>query len=148
MMVKIAKSIGRPVDEWIGASPDSKVPPRVQLRILRRFSSKCYLTSIIIADGQKFDLEHIKPLEEGGEHRESNLAPVLRLAHEIKTAAERKRQAKADNAAKRAHGLHEPRSKLQSRNDLRGPEKPRDRPRVDKSALAPLPRRVCGVIVE
>lgn len=147
-MTKIAKAQGRSVEEWIGASPDAKVPPRVQLRVLRRFNNKCYLTSIIIADGQKFDLEHIRPLEEGGEHRESNLAPVLRLAHEIKTAVERKRQAKADNSAKRAHGLHEPRCKLRSRNDLVTPEKVRDRPRIDKSALAPLPRRVCGMIIE
>jgi hypothetical protein len=63
------------------------------------------LTQIIIADGQTFDLEHVRSLEDGGENRESNLVPVLRLPHEIKTAAERKRQAKADRIAKRAHGL-------------------------------------------
>ncbi|WP_457797586.1 HNH endonuclease [Methylocystis sp. S23] len=72
---KIAKATGRSVNEWIGKSPDAKVPDRVRLRILRRFEGKCYLTKILIADGQAFDLEHIKPLEEGGEHREGISRP-------------------------------------------------------------------------
>jgi len=102
---KIAKARGRSVTEWVGKTPDAKVPAHVRLRILRRFEGKCYLTGILIADGQAFDLEDIRPLEEGGERRESNLAPVLRLPHEVKTAAERKRQAKADRQAKAAHGM-------------------------------------------
>lgn len=118
-------------------TPDAKVPAHVRLRILRRFEGKCYLTKIIIADGQQFDLEHLKPLEEGGEHRESNLAPVLRLAHEIKTAAERKRQAKADRVAKKAHGLTAPKQKIQSAGFAKS-EKSRA---IDRSSLPPLPRR-------
>lgn len=112
---KIAKARGRAVAEWIGKTPDAKVPAHVRLRILRRFEGKCYLTGILIADGQAFDLEDIKPLEEGGERRESNLAPVLRLPHEVKTAAERKRQAKADRQAKAAHGMRPaPKRQIQS----------------------------------
>jgi len=129
-MSKLEKAQGRSVDEWEGASPDAKVPMRVRLRILRRFENKCYLTSIIIADGQSFDLEHIKPLEEGGRHAESNLAPVLRLPHEIKTAAERKRQAKADRVAKRAHGLVETKQKIPNRGF----------PDTGKPAREPKPR--------
>jgi hypothetical protein len=59
---KIAKARGRAVAEWIGKTPDAKVPAHVRLRILRRFSGKCYLTGIMIADGQAFDLEDIRPL--------------------------------------------------------------------------------------
>lgn len=103
---KLAKSHGRSVDEWIGKNADAKVPPHVRLRILRRFNSTCQLSFIKIADGQSFDLEHVRSLEDFPDgHRESNLVPVLRLAHEIKTAAERKRQAKADRIAKRSHGI-------------------------------------------
>ena len=130
---KIAKAEGRSVTEWIGASPDAKVPARVKLRILRRFGGKCYLTQILIADGQAFDLEHVRPLEEGGEHRESNLAPVLRLPHEVKTQAERKRQAKADRVAKKAHGLTQPKAKIQSK----GFEPSAKTPRIVKQPLAP-----------
>jgi hypothetical protein len=64
--LKIAKARGRAVVEWIGKTPDAKVPAHVRLRILRRFEGKCYLTGILIADGQSFDLEDIRPLEEGG----------------------------------------------------------------------------------
>lgn len=133
---KIAKAQGRSVTEWVGKTPDAKVPDSVRLRILRRAESKCYLTGILIADGQAFDLEHVKPLEEGGEHRESNLRPVLRLPHELKTAAERKRAAKADRIAKRAHGLAPARKKIESRGFDKA-ERPR---KIDKSALPPLGR--------
>lgn len=130
---KIAKAEGRSVTEWVGKTPDAKVPARVKLRILRRFNGKCYLTGILIADGQTFDLEHIKPLEEGGEHRESNMAPVLRLPHEVKTQAERKRQAKADRVAKKAHGLTGPKAEIKSR----GFEPSGKTPRIVKQSLPP-----------
>lgn len=132
---KIEKAEGRSVPEWIGKTPDAKVPAGVRLRILRRFKSKCQLSGILIAEGQGFDLEHVKPLEEGGEHRESNLVPVLRLPHEIKTAAERKRQAKADRIAKKSHGLVEPKTKIKSR----GFEPSAKPTRIQKLSLPPRP---------
>lgn len=146
---KIAKAQGRSVTEWRGTTPDAKVPASVRLRILRRAGGKCSLTGILIADGQAFDLEHVKPLEEGGEHAESNLVPVLRLAHEIKSAAERKRQAKADRIAKKAHGIgSEKRRAIQS-----APFPQADRPskitkgaKIEKRPLSelPLPRLMRG----
>ena len=136
---KIAKATGRSVTEWQGSSPDAKVPDSVRLRILRRADHKCSLTGIIIADGQSFDLEHVKPLEEGGLHAESNLVPVLRVAHEIKTAAERKRQAKADRIAKAAHGMRPaPKRPIESAGFAK--VQPRAG-KIDKSALGTLPRR-------
>lgn len=111
---RIAKSQGRSVAEWRGRTPDAMPPDNVRLRILRRFGNKCALTSIIIADGQKFDLDHIVRIEDGGENRESNMQPVLRLPHEVKTAAERKRQAKADRIAKKGHGLEPEKKEIKS----------------------------------
>ncbi len=131
---KIAKARGRAVTEWVGKTPDAKVPAHVRLRILRRFESKCYLTGILIADGQAFDLEDIRPLEEGGERRESNLAPVLRLPHEVKTAAERKRQAKADRIAKAAHGMKPAPARPIANRGFPPAEK---RARIEKQALPP-----------
>jgi 5-methylcytosine-specific restriction endonuclease McrA len=132
---RIAKAQGRSVAEWIGKTPDATPPAGVRLRILRRFDRKCQLTGIIIADGQPFDLEHEKPLEEGGENRERNLVPVLRLPHEVKTAAEKKRQAKADRIAKQAHHLRPaPKKKIQSR----GFDKVEKLRKIDKSLLGPL----------
>ncbi len=133
--MKIAKTQGRSVREWIGETGDAMPPATVRLRILRRFNRTCQLTGVIIADGQPFDLEHKKPLEDGGENRESNLVPVLRLPHELKTAAEKKRQAKADRLAKRAHGLlPSPKKKIHSR----GFGKIEKQRKIDKSVLGPL----------
>lgn len=139
-MTKIAKAQGRSVKEWVGKSADDKPPPRVYLRVLRRQGGKCALSGILIADGQKFDLDHITRVEDGGENREGNLQAVLRLPHEIKTAAERKRQAKADRLAKAAHGLKpEGAQTLQSAGFRKFEKPPRNGAvKIDKSALAPL----------
>jgi len=131
---RIAKAQGRSVPEWCAKSPDDPVPKHVRLRVLRRFDNKCYLTGILIADGQPFDMEDIVPLEEGGMRRESNLAPALRLPHEVKTAAERKRQAKADRVAAKGHGIApEPARKIESR----GFAKTDKTPRIEKTPLPP-----------
>lgn len=137
---KIAKAKGRPVTEWSSDNPETMPPPRVRLRILRRYENKCGLTGIIIADGQQFDLDHVKPLEEGGEHTESNLMPVLRLPHEIKTAAEKKRQAKADRQAKAAHRMKpEGANKIESKGFDRFAKAPKaGAERIDKSAVSSL----------
>ena len=134
--MKIAKANGRSVTEWSSTNPDAKIPERVKLRVLRRNENKCFLTGILIADGQPFDCDHRVPLEEGGANAESNLVPVLRLPHEVKTAAERKRQAKADRIAKAAHGMRPaPKRPIQSR----GFAPSEKRPRIEKQALAPRP---------
>jgi len=102
---RISKANGRSVAEWIGKTPDAKPPPRVLLRILRRHKGKCYLTHVEIRDGDEWDAEHILALEDGGENRESNLAPALKAPHKVKSAEERKRRAKADAASKAAFGI-------------------------------------------
>jgi hypothetical protein len=132
---KIAKARGRAVAEWSSTNPDAKVPAHVRLRILRRFHSTCQLTFIKIADGQAWDIEHVKSLEDFPEgHRESNMVPVLRLPHEVKTAAERKRQAKADRQAKAAHGMRPaPKRPIQSAGFATSEKAPR----ITKQALPP-----------
>lgn len=121
---KIPKAVGRSVAEWIGKTPDAKIPPRIVLRVLRRAGNTCALTGLTIVDGQPYDIDHIKRLEDGGEHRESNLQPVLKAPHAVKTAVERKNAAKADRAAKRAHGLVETKAKIANRGFPKsGPER-------------------------
>lgn len=105
---------GRSVKEWIGSSPDAKVPPRVQLRIFERYGGRCYLTGQKINPGDKWELEHISALANGGQHRERNLAPALVEPHKIKTAADRKIKAKRDRAKKKRYGI------VKTRNPLPG----------------------------
>jgi 5-methylcytosine-specific restriction endonuclease McrA len=93
--------MGRKVKEWIGKTPDAKVPPRVRLRILRAYDGCCYLSGRPIAPGEPWELEHKVALILGGEHREANLAPALTEFHKAKTAAEMKVKAKTDAIAKK-----------------------------------------------
>jgi 5-methylcytosine-specific restriction protein A len=143
-MPKIAKSQGRSVEEWIGKKPGSKIPDRVKLRIWRRENGCCYLTGAKIMPGDAFEYEHKKRIEDGGENRESNIFLALKEPHKRKSAEERKCAKKADATAKRHIGIGEPRTRLKGR-PFPKPDKPAAK--IDKGALPPLPRRVCGVVV-
>lgn len=76
----------RSVPEWIGATPDTPVPPRVRLRVFEAHNGLCHLTGLKITGADAWDMDHVKALANGGENRESNLAPALRKAHRVKTA--------------------------------------------------------------
>lgn len=77
---------GRSVPEWVGATPDSSVPPRVRLRVFERANGVCHLSGRKIRAGDLWECDHVKALKNGGENRESNLAPALKDAHREKTA--------------------------------------------------------------
>ena len=56
-----------------------------------------------------WELEHILALCNGGEHRESNMAPALVAPHTDKTRADRRLKAKNDRVRKKHLGLKKPR---------------------------------------
>lgn len=95
----------RAVAEWISKTPDAKVPPHVRLRIFRTHNGRCHLTGRKITPADAWDLEHIVALINGGEHRESNLAPALRDKHRPKTAEDVKLKAHGDRAEMRRLGI-------------------------------------------
>lgn len=107
---------GRSIPEWIGATPDAKIPPRVRLRIWERHEGRCHITHRKIQAGEAWDCEHIKALCNGGEHRESNLAPALKQPHREKTTRDRKIKAKTDRIRKRHLGIRKPSSFACSRD--------------------------------
>jgi len=83
----------RSVPEWIGGTPDAKVPPRVRLRIFERHDGRCHRTGLKLRPGH-WQLDHVIALANGGEHRESNLAPISTEAHREKTREDVKVKAK------------------------------------------------------
>lgn len=106
----------RSIPEWIGSTPDAKIPPRVRLRIFEREGGRCYLSGRKIMPGDQWDLDHRQALCNGGEHRESNLFPALREPHREKTAADVSTRAKTDRIRKKHLGLWPaPSRKLQGR---------------------------------
>lgn len=76
----------RSLPEWIGKTDDAPIPPRVQLRVFERFHGRCQCgCNRKIATGEAWELDHVKALINGGEHRESNLQPLLKEHHKAKT---------------------------------------------------------------
>lgn len=96
---------GRSVPEWIGATPDAAIPPRVRLRVFEAHGGICHLSGRKIMPGDLWDLDHVRALINGGEHRESNLAPALRDKHREKTAVDVALKAKTDRIAKKHLGI-------------------------------------------
>ena len=95
---------GRDIPEWIGAKPDTHVPLHVRDRIFARAKGRCHISGRKIMPGERWEVEHIKPLSMGGEHREANLAPALAFEHRAKTAEEATDRAKADRMRRKANG--------------------------------------------
>lgn len=97
--------MSRSVPEWIGKTPDAKVPPRVRLRVFESHGGRCHLSGRLIRPGDRWELEHIIALSCGGEHREYNLAPALVAPHKEKTKEDVKVKAKIDKIKKKHLGL-------------------------------------------
>ncbi|MBS1725004.1 MAG: HNH endonuclease [Armatimonadetes bacterium] len=85
---RITAPVGRSTKEWIGSTPDAKVPAYVRARVFDRAKGICHISGRKIEAGERWDLEHIIALRDGGQHRESNLAPALADKHLLKTAKE------------------------------------------------------------
>lgn len=103
----------RSVPEWIGKTPDTKIPDRVKLRIWEREGGRCWLSGRKIMPGEPYDFDHKVALINGGEHRESNLFPALRDKHRAKTAEDVAEKAKT-YAVRSKHVLPSQPSKWQS----------------------------------
>ena len=80
--------MARSVEEWIGKTDDSKIPGRVRLRVFDRHNGICHISGRKISAGEAWQCDHIVALANGGEHRESNLAPALTEPHKDKTKSD------------------------------------------------------------
>jgi 5-methylcytosine-specific restriction protein A len=100
----------RAVDEWIGKNDDEQIPRRVRARVFERYQGRCYLSGALIPAGSQWDIDHVVALANGGEHRESNLAPVLKDKHKEKTKADVKIKSKTARMRAKHIGLKKPRT--------------------------------------
>lgn len=75
----------RSVPEWIGKTDDEAIPLRVRIRVFERYHAHCYRSGRPIRVGDRWALDHIIALANGGQHRETNLAPILLDSHKAKT---------------------------------------------------------------
>lgn len=124
--------MSRALPEWIGSTPDARVPPRVRLRIFEREDGRCWISGRKIRPGDLWDLDHKVALINGGEHRESNLFPALRDKHREKTAEDVAEKA-ATYRTRKAHVLPRQPSKWQSAGFRKSPPQ--------KTASSPIIRK-------
>lgn len=96
---------GRSVPEWRGKTPDTKIPPHVRARIFETHGGVCHLSKRRIRAGDAWECDHIIALCNGGEHRESNLAPALSEPHRIKTKADVREKSKIARLRKKHLGI-------------------------------------------
>lgn len=106
----------RSVPEWIAASPDATVPPRVRLRIFDRYDGRCQCGCFRkIRAGERWDCEDTIAIINGGERRESNLKPWLTEHHKQKTRADVAEKSRVYRKRAKHLGIAPKRQKIQSR---------------------------------
>jgi len=102
--------MARSAPEWIGKTDDTAIPPRVRLRVFEAHEGRCAISGRKIMAGDKWQIDHKVALINGGQHRETNLQPVLDAPHKAKTAEDVKIKAKNDRVRKKHLGI-KPKSK-------------------------------------
>jgi 5-methylcytosine-specific restriction protein A len=112
---------------------------KVRDQAAQRANSKCEMCGLPFG-GRRPEYDHVLPAALGGKPTLANCRAVCGPCHRAKTAKEDvPRIRKADRQRRAATGAHRPRPKIPSNPDaLKAPPKVA---RIDKSALAPLPRR-------
>ena len=136
----------RKIPEWIGDTPDTKVPARVKRRVFDRFDGVCQLSKIKIQPGMKWELHHLLSLEAGGEHREENLVPVLPEFHKRETAKQMAVKKKVNRTRNKHIGVTTPKGGLKSKGFTKADKSSKiDKSAVDAAAvrtLSPLQRQM------
>jgi 5-methylcytosine-specific restriction endonuclease McrA len=101
----------RSLPEWIGKSPDEPVPPRVRARVFGAFGGRCPLCTRKILTGERWVLDHIIALINGGEHRETNFQPICGWCdRNVKTPADVAKKSKIADQREKHLGIRKPRT--------------------------------------
>lgn len=97
----------RSVDEWIGRTDDTAIPPRVKLRVHAKAEGRCAKCGLEAVSGQ---YDHAISLILGGSNRESNIQLLCVPCHKAKTKLDVKLKAKVARVRKRHIGIKKPRT--------------------------------------
>jgi 5-methylcytosine-specific restriction protein A len=63
----------RALEEWVGKTPDTKIPDRIKDRVWDDCGSRCHRCTRLHRGEPGWIIEHLKALINGGENRQSNL---------------------------------------------------------------------------
>lgn len=104
--------MSRSVPEWVGKTPDTKIPPRVRLRVFEAHGGICAISGRKITAADAWDVDHTVALANGGENRESNLQPVLKEPHREKTARDVAEKARDRRKRQKHLGIKQTKAKI------------------------------------
>lgn len=108
--------MSRSTPEWIGKTDDSVPPKTVKLRVLLAYKGRCHRTGHKFRPGDRIEYDHVRALCNGGENRESNLAPILGgKVHQAKTREDVGERAKTDRMKAKHLGIWPRGPKIPSR---------------------------------
>lgn len=104
---------GRSLPEWIGKTPDAKIPNRVKARLMMEAGGKCAVCGRKLGvGGEPPEFDHVIALINGGEHREANLRPVCGECHSDKSKEDMRLKKKIARIQKKNLGLHKPKNTI------------------------------------
>lgn len=103
----------RSVKEWIGKTANAMPPARVRQRILEAAGSLCHICSGKI-DKPGWHADHVPPLKDGGENRESKIKPAHERCHRLLTAKQAVGRAPVERRKMKHSGATRPAGKIRS----------------------------------
>lgn len=114
--------MSRTVPEWIGATDDTAAPARVRVRVFERCGGRCGQCGRKIATGERWTLEHLIALINGGRNAESNLGVTCDWCLPEKNAADVAEKSRTYRKRAKAIGAHRPKQPFAKSKWVRGPD--------------------------
>jgi 5-methylcytosine-specific restriction protein A len=121
--------MARNVKEWLGKTDNHMPPASVRQRILDRENSTCHVCGGKI-DKPGWHADHVPPLKDGGENRESMIRPAHEKCHRVLTAKQAVERAPVERMKMNHTGAIRPKGRIPSP------------PKAERAGKAPLPPRL------
>jgi 5-methylcytosine-specific restriction endonuclease McrA len=122
---------------WIGRNDRAMPPENVQLRILERYKACCAGCQRKLMMGERWELDHVIALQDGGVNAEGNLQPLCKPCHGVKTGAEATIRAKVRAKTKAAYGIKTAKQKIRSAGFPKRAERTQKQPLMARSLYGP-----------
>lgn len=125
----------RAVKPWVGKTDNSKPSPKVRQRIFDKENGVCHVCKLPILATDKWDLDHVIALINGGDNAEHNLKPTHWHCHKDKTKRDVAEKSKVAKVRQKHLGIKAEKQKIPSR-----PKAPSTKEK-STDVFAGLPRR-------
>lgn len=92
----------------VSTTPRRAMSPMRKLRVFEAARGLCHLCQTRIQVGEKWDVEHVRPLALGGADDDANMAPAHAKCHAVKTAGDVTAIARAKRRKAKMLGIKKP----------------------------------------